>query len=343
MSNCCSKCKDICNCLNILSYDNSVLIEKDVCTGQCNIVLQVNPQFVVDNETPWVGNSVSLVITPGGVNGHAPNIEIVPSSDSGNIFDLGSDGKPFVPTPQVLNFIDTNTVDFTQTGNNIQAGVKIDPASTVPVTITSDGIRIDCCDLPDPLNFVDSLTVDFTQTGNDITAAIKIDPTSTAPVSVTPDGIKVDCCDSADITINNIPGISFTKNVIDNVVTFTPTFDWDYIASQVCTRCPAEPTCTPVTGLVVTNETVDTIDISWAANSSVSYTVRYREALGSTWTNLPPQTTTIATLTGLASGTSYLIEVINDCGGGLTSTTATVGTTEFANCPTITNLTVSVS
>lgn len=282
------------------------------------------------------------MITPGGVKGHSPNIEIVPSKDAGNIFDLGSDGKPFVPAPKVLNFIDTNTVDFTQTGNDVKADVRIDPSSSAPVTVTANGIKVDCCPLPTPLEFDDSSTVDFTQTGNHVTAVIKLDSSSTAPVSITPNGIKVDCCPPVDVNINDIQGLSFTKSVSNNVITFTPKFDWVYIASQVCPLCPAAPMCSPVVGLSVSNETVNSMVVSWTGNGSVGYTVRYKPVTSSTWTSLPSQTATTATLTGLTPGTSYLIEVINDCGGGLNATSSTVGTTQYANCPAITDLSVTV-
>lgn len=294
MSQCCNKCKDICNCLNLLSYDNSVLIEKDVCTGQCNIVLQVNPQFVTDNETPWTGNSSSLVITPGGVNGHAPNIEIVPSSDPCNVFDLGTDGKPYVPCPQILNFIDTNTVDFTVSGNNVTADVRIDPLSTAPITVTNAGIKFDCC--PD-----------------------------------------------VDVNINNIPGLSFTKSKVGKIITFTPTLDFEYIASQVCPLCPVTPVCNPITNLIVNSITSTSVSISWTGNGSLNYVVRYRLSTNMTWTTLSPQLGTTATITGLTPGSSYLIEVINDCGNGLTATAATVATTPYESCPNVTDVTVTVS
>lgn len=41
--------------------------------------------------------SQSIQVIPGGTNGHSPRLNIVPSSDLGNIFKMGSDGKPYVP------------------------------------------------------------------------------------------------------------------------------------------------------------------------------------------------------------------------------------------------------
>ena len=114
MSQCCNsnKCKDVCGCLNFLSQNNSIVITKEICSGsQCCINLEVDPAFVVFNETKFQANSASLVITPGGVNGHKPNIEIVPSTDTGNIFTLGSDGKPFVTGFSIAN---TECITFTR-------------------------------------------------------------------------------------------------------------------------------------------------------------------------------------------------------------------------------------
>lgn len=97
MANCCDKigsCSDVCNCLHFVSPDNSIQIVK----SGCNFTFQT----LSGNQTPWVGSSNSLVITPGGTLGHSPNIEIVPSTDLGNVFVLGSDGHPYVQGVNVI-------------------------------------------------------------------------------------------------------------------------------------------------------------------------------------------------------------------------------------------------
>lgn len=74
-------------------------------------------------ETPFSATSTTLTVTPGGIKGHSPNIEIVPSSDAGNIFSFGSDGKPYVgsqviPTETPISVINSDTVNLTVNGTN---------------------------------------------------------------------------------------------------------------------------------------------------------------------------------------------------------------------------------
>lgn len=43
--------------------------------------------------------STSLTVIPGGIKGHAPQIEFVPSTDTGNAIIMGTDQRPYVPAP----------------------------------------------------------------------------------------------------------------------------------------------------------------------------------------------------------------------------------------------------
>lgn len=52
-------------------------------------------------QIPFTLTSDSLVVTPGGTEGHSPNIELIPSSDVSNILILGSDGRPYVPAVSI--------------------------------------------------------------------------------------------------------------------------------------------------------------------------------------------------------------------------------------------------
>ena len=54
-----------------------------------------------------------------------------------------------------------------------------------------------------------------------------------------------------DVIIPNISGLSWTRSLIDGVLTLTPSFDFTYIASQVCAIC--NPTCTAPSNLNVTS------------------------------------------------------------------------------------------
>lgn len=105
----------------LVSPDSSILIDDsekklkpyvEICEDcgrkyyKYPIGLQVNP--LSKSDTQFSASSISLAITPGGVKGHTPNIELVPSNDAGNILILGSDGYPYVSGPGLPD----------QTGNN---------------------------------------------------------------------------------------------------------------------------------------------------------------------------------------------------------------------------------
>lgn len=61
--------------------------------------------------------SDSLVITPKIVNGctDGVSIEVVPSTDANNIFKLGTDGKPYVPSPTGINILNTKCLSWNRT------------------------------------------------------------------------------------------------------------------------------------------------------------------------------------------------------------------------------------
>lgn len=54
-----------------------------------------------------------------------------------------------------------------------------------------------------------------------------------------------------DIIIQDIPGLSFEKNVLNGVITFKPIFDIDTLASFICNKCNENSTCSSPSGLNV--------------------------------------------------------------------------------------------
>lgn len=112
-------------------------------------------------------SSRSLSILQSGTLNHVAALEVVPSSDTGNTIKIGTDGRIY---SSGVNFVDTATVDFEKSSTgDVTAQVKIDPNSTAPVSITQNGIKIDCCPVP-PI-----LVDDYTQTKENI---------STPPINV---------------------------------------------------------------------------------------------------------------------------------------------------------------
>lgn len=118
--------------------------------------------------------SNSLVITPGGDQGHEPNIELVPSSDDDNILTLGSDGFPYVPdqvgVSPALVANDSTSINFTNggtIGHTLTGVVILDPSENNLIVNNGTGLLVDGTALEVPLTFNNGLTrnVDTVQLG----------------------------------------------------------------------------------------------------------------------------------------------------------------------------------
>lgn len=146
---CCNNCSDSCNqpfscnstipsdanstCPNGYTKTDCVTYsgETDDCIGIANkdiltSVIRKLIAFIKQKVQNIASNS--MVVTTYGDCTKTAKIEIVPSSDSGNTFILGTDGKPYVPasneeTP--ITAVDSITIDFTTsgTGNHTITGV----------------------------------------------------------------------------------------------------------------------------------------------------------------------------------------------------------------------------
>lgn len=123
--------------------------------GSAVMVNQVDLALSIP-ETTFSAQSNSLVISPGGVKGHSPSIELVPSGDVGNKMILGSDGHPYVPTdaPGIKDVVmlPTPGISYTKT---VQNGV-ITFQTVLDVQWFADNIcplcNADSCGTPSNLN-----------------------------------------------------------------------------------------------------------------------------------------------------------------------------------------------
>lgn len=104
-------CTDVIKCINneMEQLDFSCLAESQ--TEWVNLTFIQKLQRLIDKicealsgqlGPTFEARSDSLVITPGGTQGHEPRIELVPSNDPDNILTLGSDGLPYVPPSEDL-------------------------------------------------------------------------------------------------------------------------------------------------------------------------------------------------------------------------------------------------
>ncbi|QKJ64134.1 GEVED domain-containing protein [Flavobacterium sp. M31R6] len=91
---------------------------------------------------------------------------------------------------------------------------------------------------------------------------------------------------------------------------------------------PSGNSCATPSGITTSAITNISATVSWTATAATNYTVRYKTAAASTWTTLSNTTATSVSLTGLALGTAYNVEIVGNCtSGASTSGTSTFTTT----------------
>lgn len=148
----------------------------------------VDPWIISAIETVFDANAGSgITISAGGSYGHEPTISVA--------------------------IQDTNSVDLAFVTNNLTANVRIDPASTAPVTVGAAGIKIDCCADPaigDLLTVSDTNTVDLTLAAGNLSADVRIDP---------------DACNIIDDTVSGLLAYQgeYWYDIADGVLRTIPT------------------------------------------------------------------------------------------------------------------------
>lgn len=186
-------CTDVLVCLNneLDTLDYSCLAASSAEWEAYNLLQKL--QIIIDKACEdaasgpdFDATSNSLVIIPGGSQGHEPNIELVPSTDPDNILVLGSDGFPYVPD-QVgiapsLQAMDSTSIDFTTGGDldhEMTAEVILDPDSNNILVNNGDGLFVDGSGLEVALTFNNGLTrtSNLVQLGGDLVQDTTIDAT----------------------------------------------------------------------------------------------------------------------------------------------------------------------
>jgi endonuclease/exonuclease/phosphatase family metal-dependent hydrolase len=88
-----------------------------------------------------------------------------------------------------------------------------------------------------------------------------------------------------------------------------------YSVSGIFEYAGSVPTCASTNGLQVTNITQTSALSSWTpVVGSLGYNVRYKPTAGSAWVTVSTATNSL-TISGLAAGTAYEVQVQNNCGG----------------------------
>lgn len=137
-------------------------------------------------------------------------------------------------------------------------------------------------------------------------------------------------------------------NITDtlNVTGLTPTITYEFAVEVICANGTSnkvitthEIPCPPISNLVL-GFTNNTANLSWTSTlPGQTFRVEYKKSTDSTWTVLPNQNTTTASIPGLDYNQLYNFRVTGLCGTFPSNTLTADGQ---ATCPPISNLTNSV-
>ena len=151
------------------------------------------------NLTPLFSNSVLLTVNPvlGGQSILATVKRDIVSGGGDNILQIGANGL-YVPPPSTIaqtivaktNIPNSGIESFVTVASNvytISSKIKLDPSSTAPISLTADGLKVDCCapaaspNTPISIVLPSDSCLNMTATGIDshtVTASVKVDTVS---------------------------------------------------------------------------------------------------------------------------------------------------------------------
>lgn len=176
--------------------------------------------------SPDTGNQVS--IHPNGLFVPTPTVSVPTACQQIQAFSTGSDMEPgmfiigadcqkhIVPAETPVTVVDTQTIDLTLVGQQIQADVKIAPNSII--SVISTGLELTCADI---LNCAPAVTVQDTQSinltlvGQQVSGQVIISPDSDNMLEVHSNGLYADfCAGLGDVTPSVNPFEYGTTEVI---------------------------------------------------------------------------------------------------------------------------------
>lgn len=164
----------------------------------------------------------------------------------------GSATNPYVVVPPAeIEWEGTNSdggITITPGGTNGHAPVidlNLDPASPSALSVSEDGLSVDCCVEIDPdggiFNDTDGLS-------------ILIDPASTAPVSLSADGLLIDCCTSE--TIDPDGGLSEGPDGLEIIIDPASTAPVSVSATGLRVDCCAAPDSVTARAVRTSNQSI---------------------------------------------------------------------------------------
>ena len=167
------------------------------------------------NLTPLFSSTVGLTVNPI-VGGQSIKADVKISPNAGNLLvDNGGlyVSLPTIPNATTVSATNSNAITTTSTlaGNNynIHSTLKIDPSSTAPISITANGLKVDCCVPITPANTPISVVIGstscmaMTATGIDnhvLTPSVVVSPSAGNALVATTTGLYVAAPGSASAT-----------------------------------------------------------------------------------------------------------------------------------------------
>ncbi|MDG4651775.1 endo-beta-N-acetylglucosaminidase H [Chryseobacterium arthrosphaerae] len=140
---------------------------------------------------------------------------------------------------------------------------------------------------------------------------------------------NIDYKPAGSTTWTNVASNYSGSNVVVNNLTMNTDYDWRMQSncSQTLTstyifapRFNSGSGCTTPSGLTSGSFLGNTAQLSWDAGNATSYTLQYKTATATTWSEIPNITTNSYSLQNLTPNTNYVWKVQGGCAGGTTST-----------------------
>ncbi|WP_241330141.1 endo-beta-N-acetylglucosaminidase H [Chryseobacterium arthrosphaerae] len=140
---------------------------------------------------------------------------------------------------------------------------------------------------------------------------------------------NIDYKPAGSTTWTNVASNYSGSNVVVNNLTMNTDYDWRIQSNCSPTltstyifapRFNSGSGCTTPSGLTSGSFLGNTAQLSWDAGNATSYTLQYKTATATTWSEIPNITTNSYSLQNLTPNTNYVWKVQAGCAGGTTST-----------------------
>ncbi|MEE6125806.1 endo-beta-N-acetylglucosaminidase H [Chryseobacterium arthrosphaerae] len=140
---------------------------------------------------------------------------------------------------------------------------------------------------------------------------------------------NIDYKPAGSTTWTNVASNYSGSNVVVNNLTMNTDYDWRIQSNCSPTltstyifapRFNSGSGCTTPSGLTSGSFLGNTAQLSWDAGNATSYTLQYKTATATTWSEIPNITTNSYSLQNLTPNTNYVWKVQGGCAGGTTST-----------------------